>query len=242
MTAFLAPALVALRDEVNKAFPKRDKASDGWIGDPRHAALKSDHNPCRYCTGRSRDIVRAIDIDIRPDGRPDADLAAVILRATIGDPRVWYVIHRGKIYSRTNGWQPMVYRGAAHDEHVHISLNGANGISGDPGNFDTSGWGIAKGSKPPAKTRPPAVSLRDLREATRAPRRAVRPVQVKRVQRALNARVNAGLPVDGVYGQRTRAAYSSWQRRLGYRGNDADGLPGLKSLRALGQNRFRVTR
>ena len=37
MSYFLAPSLVALRNGVNAKFPKRDKKSDGWIGDPTHS-------------------------------------------------------------------------------------------------------------------------------------------------------------------------------------------------------------
>lgn len=240
---FLAPALVTLRAEVNKAFPKRDKTTDGWIGDPSHAARKSEHNPCWYCTGDRHGIVRALDIDVTPDGDPTRDLAAVILRATIGDPRVWYVIHKGKIYSRTNGWQPRVYKGAPHDGHVHVSLNGPNGVVPDL-NFSTAGWGIAKGSKPPAKDpRPPAVSVTNIKNAARHPRRATNPVHTRRVQRALNAHLDAGLTVDGIYGPSTRAAARRWQLRQGFRGPDADGILGLRSLTALGRGgRFRVVR
>ncbi|MEH3053358.1 MAG: hypothetical protein PGN13_05020 [Patulibacter minatonensis] len=40
--------------------------------------------------------------------------------------------------------------------------------------------------------------------------------------------------VDGSYGTKTISAYGSWQRSLGYTGADADGIPGLTSLRKLG--------
>lgn len=241
MTAFLAPALVTLRDEVNAAFPKRDKTKDGWIGDPAHATRKSDHNPCRYCTGRSKDIVRALDIDITPDGDGKRDLAAEVLRAAIGDPRVWYVIHKGKIYSRTHGWRARVYAGDPHDGHVHISLNGANGLS-DAGNFDTAPWGIKKGSKAPAKDgRPPIVSLAAVKDAARHPQQvAARPAHVKRVQRALNARLGTRLIIDGVYGPSTRDAVRRYQRRKGKTGAQVDGVMGRTLLTALGRNRFTV--
>lgn len=141
MSYFLAPALVTLRDEVNARYPDRDKTTDGWIGDPDHAARVSDHNPCWTCTGRSQGIVRALDLDIGPDGDPTRDLRADVLNAAIGDPRVWYVIHDRVIYSRTFGFAPRAYTGKSpHDEHIHVSLNGANGLPGDPGNFDTTPW------------------------------------------------------------------------------------------------------
>lgn len=59
--------------------------------------------------------------------------------------------------------------------------------------------------------------------------------QVVTVQNALKA---AGLykgVVDGSFGPSTVAAYSAWQKNLGYTGADADGAPGIKSLTELGK-------
>lgn len=39
---------------------------------------------------------------------------------------------------------------------------------------------------------------------------------------------------DGSFGSTTVRAYSKWQYKLGYRGSDADGIPGLTSLKKLG--------
>lgn len=38
----------------------------------------------------------------------------------------------------------------------------------------------------------------------------------------------------GAFGSMTVAAYATWQRRLGYGGSDADGIPGMTSLSKLG--------
>ena len=38
----------------------------------------------------------------------------------------------------------------------------------------------------------------------------------------------------GIFGPLTKAAYSKWQKKLGHKGKDADGIPGLTSLRKLG--------
>lgn len=40
--------------------------------------------------------------------------------------------------------------------------------------------------------------------------------------------------VNGSYNKKTVIAYSEWQKRLGYTGSDADGIPGLRSLKTLG--------
>lgn len=42
--------------------------------------------------------------------------------------------------------------------------------------------------------------------------------------------------VDGSYGSKTKDAYAAFQRKLGYQGKDADGIPGMASLTALGKN------
>ncbi|MDN5380738.1 peptidoglycan-binding protein [Streptomyces sp. LB8] len=47
--------------------------------------------------------------------------------------------------------------------------------------------------------------------------------------------------VDGHFGTATKTAYAAWQRRCGYSGRDADGIPGRSSLAALGRRHgFRV--
>ena len=105
----LAPALAALRDEVNRLWPNRDRSYDGTIGDLAHQAQsKSEHNP------DVKGVVRAIDITAR-----GIDVDA-LLNAAIGDPRVHYVIYRGRICSRTYGWT--WHRSSGHEHHVHISL------------------------------------------------------------------------------------------------------------------------
>lgn len=56
---------------------------------------------------------------------------------------------------------------------------------------------------------------------------------VKRVQQALRGK-GYKVTVDGNFGGETFAAYAQWQRRLGYSGLDANGLPGQTSLERLG--------
>ncbi len=48
---------------------------------------------------------------------------------------------------------------------------------------------------------------------------------------------------DGSAGTKTRAAYAAWQRRCGYRGRAADGIPGKQTLTRLGaKHGFKVVR
>lgn len=115
MAAYLASALVRLREEVNFVHPKRDKTSDGWIGDTAHAARVSDHNPDPLPDG----VVRATDTD--KDGILTEDLLFVLTH----DPhdRIEYVIWNGYIYTRANGFRKQVYTGSnKHTGHIHASL------------------------------------------------------------------------------------------------------------------------
>jgi hypothetical protein len=61
----------------------------------------------------------------------------------------------------------------------------------------------------------------------------------KLVQQALVAK-GISTTADGWYGNGTTSAYATWQRRQGYSGIDANGLPGPSSLTLLGNNRFSV--
>jgi len=63
---------------------------------------------------------------------------------------------------------------------------------------------------------------------------------VRRIQRALR-RKGFAVAVDGNFGAQTVRAYAGWQRRLGYSGLDASGMPGETSLEKLGGSRFTVT-
>lgn len=138
----LAPALDALFDEINEAWPKRDKSTDGTVGDTSHAARKSEHNPNRDPGDDVPDgMVTAADID------KDGIDVARLLDALIGDQRVWYVIFNRSIISRTNDWRKIAYSGSnPHTGHIHVSLRQTRAACND-----TSSWGIAKKPAPPKK-------------------------------------------------------------------------------------------
>jgi hypothetical protein len=120
MKFFLSKSAETLRRQINSSFPDRDKRSDGWIGDARHAATKSDHNPAAP-TG----VVRAIDVDSDLGGAANnAHYLANQLRI-LGktDKRISYVIFNRKIASRILFWKWRKYSGIdPHTSHIHISF------------------------------------------------------------------------------------------------------------------------
>lgn len=122
MKPILCKAGQQLREQFDDTYPNRDRTSDGWIGDTRHSARPSDHNP------DAEGIVRAIDIDrdLSGQAKPDLmpNLADQIRHAAKSDKRIAYIIFAGKIASPRMGWRWRKYRGInAHTKHCHISFS-----------------------------------------------------------------------------------------------------------------------
>ncbi|MFG3173612.1 N-acetylmuramoyl-L-alanine amidase [[Kitasatospora] papulosa] len=100
--------------------------------------------------------------------------------------------------------------------------------------------------KPATQAPPPKAPVVDLSQLVAAaksnPKAAGTPVTYSGVKVVEAALVDAGLLSkrysDGHYGTTTVTAYAAWQRSAaggGYRGKDADGIPGKASLTALGK-------
>lgn len=221
MSYHLAPSLVKLRNQVNDGWPRRSKKSDGWIGDASHRARKSDHNP-DYSDGG---VVRALDITNLPSKKATAELVENLIR----DPRTEYVIHDHKIWSRSHGFKPRRYTGSnPHTGHVHVSIRHTDGAEHRLGNWLNN----VEEDRGDASTPHAGIWLDNVREeATAAERQPT--ASVKRVQRLLKGKGLYEGRRDGLFGPKTRRAYAKWQRRLGYVGDDADGIPGESSLRRL---------
>lgn len=142
MTYFLCEAGARLRAQIDARWPKRDRASDGWIGDASHAAVVSDHNPCWGCTGDSYGVVRAIDIDsdLDPKDPTAAGRLANQLRKCAQDGadngRINYIIFNRQITSGTYTdrfwtWRP--YTGSdPHTNHIHVSFTAKGDHRGGP--------------------------------------------------------------------------------------------------------------
>jgi hypothetical protein len=111
-----AASLLTLRDQVDKLYPGRNRASDGLIGDAAHQAVQSDHNP------NAQGIVTAIDITHDPDHGLDIQKLATALVNSL-DPRIKYIIANRQIWERGTGWHR--YDGDnPHNKHLHLSVQG----------------------------------------------------------------------------------------------------------------------
>lgn len=117
---------VTLRNQVNKRWPRRDKRSDGWIGDKAHAGRQSDHNP------DARGLVHALDIDADLDpkdpGAAQRLANQIVAYAASGIPganRIKYVVFNDQIASGTYANSMWKWRGSGygHMHHIHVSFS-----------------------------------------------------------------------------------------------------------------------
>jgi hypothetical protein len=118
----IAESLKKLREQIDTLFPTRSKVSDGSVGDLRHQANVSDHNP------NSAGVVTAIDIthDTKTGCTGDA-LAKALVKSR--DPRIKYIIWDKRMISSypargIPAWTWGPYSGSnPHQHHIHISVS-----------------------------------------------------------------------------------------------------------------------
>jgi hypothetical protein len=137
MKPVLCKAGQQMREQFDDTFPDRDRRSDGWIGDTRHSARPSDHNPDWKNAVNGLAYVRAIDVDadVSKGGKPDLmpDIANQIRLFAKRDKskRIAYIIFNGKIASPRMGWRFRKYSGInPHSKHCHISFTTKGDIDG----------------------------------------------------------------------------------------------------------------
>jgi hypothetical protein len=119
----LSKAASQLREQIDDSFPDRDRTSDGWIGDTRHAARKSDHNPDEQGWVRAIDVDKDLHKGSKPDLMPDLVDQLRLACKSKSEKRISYIIFDGLIYSSILNWKPRKYTGAnKHQKHVHISF------------------------------------------------------------------------------------------------------------------------
>ena len=139
----LANSLVKLRDQVNAAYPNRNKASDGTIGDAAHRASASDHNP------NSAGVVCAMDITNSPQTGFDVHALADRLRVN-RHPDLKYIISNRRIAGAWTGWAWAPYNGSnPHSSHAHFSVGRGNDGQSTPPYDDTTAWAIGGSTTPP---------------------------------------------------------------------------------------------
>ena len=119
----LSHAAIQLREQVDDAFPSRDRTSDGWIGDTRHSARSSDHNPDVDGWVRAIDIDRDLSGRAKPDLMPDLADQLRLLCKSGKEKRVSYIIFDSRIASPKARWAWRVYDGInKHNHHMHVSF------------------------------------------------------------------------------------------------------------------------
>jgi hypothetical protein len=216
MTAVLVRCLAEGRDQFNKRYPKRDKSSDGWIGDTAHQTGPSSHNPDKTGTpewrdGDSRDEVRAIDVDADlhdPDVTTEQQVQNLVEGARSG--RLWwigYIIFNGRIWHDGDGFKTHAYTGVnKHDKHFHINsefTQHADDVTG-------TNWGLENFGRTPAKPDHLAVdglmgklTVKRWQEVTNNPTGKTGIFSknfVEHIQRRLKDTVDHRLVVDGIFG------------------------------------------
>jgi hypothetical protein len=149
-----------------------------------------------------------------------------------GVPNAWpmgrptdFTPHRSEAtWEKQGGWYA----------HAHVPENTHQDPGSWPAFVDTT---TAAPSKPTAK---PKVSLAHIvaaakRDPAGAQGHTTYKTEVLLVEKALAAeKLLATQYVDGSFGTKTVSAYTAWQKKLGYTGSDADGIPGQTSLKKLG--------
>lgn len=163
-----------------------------------------------------------------------------------------YVTSKGKrIFGWGGDWTVGTYCDEMHTELIQSWSPGSQGANATLADVQdvlkrlgiNSDGTFAKPQPSPAPKPPvvlPTVDLSNLQAAAAKDPKAPQGYKTYAAGTALveKALVSEGLLpaiwVDGSFGTQTVAAYAAWQRRLGYTGVDANGIPGMVSLTKLG--------
>jgi hypothetical protein len=214
----LVEAGVTLRNQIDKRWPKRDKRSDGWIGDKAHQARVSDHNPDR------NGWVHAIDIDHNmgkagPDrqGRVAQELADQLIqlaREGKDGGRLKYVVYNNQIASGTHKNQFWTWRKGnwGHTQHIHVSFNPIAQNNGQRFNLPIFKE-VDEAPKPPAPPKPVAAPKYPGKERLVAGKRneSVRRLQNQLIKKGY--KIPAG--ATGFYGSQTISAVKAMYHKMG---------------------------
>lgn len=130
MAWYLNRALTNFREAVNRAYPHRDKASDGTIGDEAHQSRTSDHNEDPDGSVDAWDM----DVEVNGKGKPYAEDIEHLKRVFQAHPSSRYWIHNRQIASRDiDNWRRRPYDGDnPHTQHVHWNTRESHEDSNAP--------------------------------------------------------------------------------------------------------------
>lgn len=217
----IAKSLDKLRSQINAKYPKRDKSSDGVIGDEAHASRSSDHNP--WVKDGKTGVVTGMDITNDPNnGMASNDLAEALLASK--DPRIKYIISNARIGSGDAGPSPWVWRkysGAnAHRHHVHISVKPEKSF------YDSvKAWAFEPKAAKAVKFIEPVATIEEPPEDEPAEPLNVQPVaatpqiNVETIQRRLDGLGYHEVGgIDGLWGGKTAAAIAAFKNDRGLTG------------------------
>ena len=153
MTWRLSKSAAQLREQLDDSYPDRSRKSDGTIGDARHSARKSDHNPDKNGWVRAIDLTADLGVDLDETAHLVDQIRKYAKKAK--KKRIAYIIYNGKIASPILNWKWRKYRGNPHKAHFHISFTSLGDT--DHSFFDipmlggkqderieTNGWQLAK--------------------------------------------------------------------------------------------------
>jgi hypothetical protein len=177
-------------------------------------------------------------------GRPPAGAVVLWTGGSHGYGHATISAGGGKIYStdiRRSGRVDLVPLTEIHDRW------GLHYVGWTPPYFP-GGWGSNPNRAPTVTRHLPAIWLHNMEHAARNDRDRGRrhgshPRGVRQIEQALRSEGLLGPyhSYDGSFGPETVKAYAKWQRRCGYEGDAADGIPGEGSLTKLGAlHGFRV--
>jgi hypothetical protein len=218
----MARSLERLLLEINAAFPRRSKLSDGGIGDAVHASKTSDHNP--HIISRSGErVVTARDFTHDPEGGLDCRQLADAL-VELRDRRIKYIIWQRRILSsKQQPWVWRAYSGEnAHNHHLHISVDPREEL------YDNEApWNLFDDPARTSQNIPqniPAAKFHDLKKGDAG-------ADVFRLQERLVVfQVSTERP-DGIFGARTEKAVKRFQALENLR---VDGIVGPNTAKILG--------
>lgn len=217
--AKLCAAGVTLRDQVNKKWPNRDKASDGWIGDAAHQANAgwgtngkgSYHNP------DPNGIVHAIDIDENfgagwkkgTTAKEFADQLATYCREGKDKGRIAHIVYEDQVASATaNNWH---FRGSGYGHFHHIHISFTNKADNDGSLFKLPIFGFEEDKPNPPKPAPVIPAYPGRSKLTYNQRNS----DVKKMQKQL---IKKGFSIPagptGYYGDQTVAAVKKFYNSI----------------------------